>query len=650
MSNSSEPSEKQDELGLSTGNPINVHKQSIEHDEPSCDSTNVTHLNAVVSGQVEAALNGDNGNDEDNDVNLRGDRPSEGLVAEADRQRTAEKAGSDPKSSPDATGEDSYEVASPEPKSSPEAAEDAAPPSSRRGSSRARKRSTSRPPDAKRETEDEKEKEKEKDHKKPWWDEVASNIEASIKEQQTDFTRDSLRPCKISDDINQVRKLAKLRKIETVELVDPVPDQRKIRRWLLKKKTKPAIMYRLNSGDLYEGMDPREFYTAEAEIYKGYNISWENMARLFGCEEDDYSFLYSPDGVNPIKMVELAAGNADIAMKFADALPLEPFRALARKLRPDMRGKTIPLTVYDRLVDLLELVLGKRASRPGGLNSLVKSVWAVDYVDAHAVYAEQKGIIGVTSDICTSPQDFFRQSWASQQKLHEDNRRSNQHHREFDESTYLMPNSADIVAMNMALDRIQDFNAAIEIMKSLAKGRELTANGETTFVAPEDPKHATKFLIGSIFPLSTNSDSDMDEVPDIEFWKAVGSDPRVRMRQEFCENDPDRKNSGASPRAWAIYRFISELADKGLVVERIAEQSSYEVISLHSITGTVKQVREKYGDRLRAKRFIDPELAKLRDDVLAGRYPENYIVTFPQEYEGLVLVSGYIDRPIKVDP
>jgi hypothetical protein len=610
-SSSSEPSEKPDDLGLSTGNVVILEKKCASDPDAQCKgSDDVAHLNAIVSGEVEETLSsGDNGGDKH--VSLKIDPPTDEMIEEAERAKAEEGVGT-------------HSIAEPA-KSSPTAGEDEAPVSSKRGPDQSSgKKSDSKPPEERPTKED--------------WDEEFNKLDTMIRER----ARESMVDVHIPDDIRKVADLAKFHKVKAVELKNHMPYIRDTRNEVLGSTIRDAILYvrenLRNAGDI----SPHDWYERIARVYRGYGIPIRNVLQVLG--EESVRLFMRPDGRNPANVVELAGGNADIARQIARGQAQDGY--MRQYVRLGQIGR-IPKTRFTDLVDFFyDSPLFDYISRPGGLESMLSSVWAVDYVGKYAKYVSKKGIIGVTSDICVTPAEFFRMA--------DDRRRAYAEKRKatdpsfdkksfLDEKKTLKPNSADVVIMNLALDRIRDFNAAIEIMKRLAKGEEVEVDGERKFVAPERP---TKFFIGSIFPLSTHSDSDTDEVPDIPFWDAVGSDPRIRMREEYCQRDPDRP-SYISTRAWSIYRCITALADKGLVVDRIAEQPSYEVFSPHCMLDTAYTLRTRYHDRLNAKHFHDEDLERLRKNILEGRVRNDALILLPQEYR-IVLLGGRILRPEKV--
>jgi hypothetical protein len=322
------------------------------------------------------------------------------------------------------------------------------------------------------------------------------------------------------------------------------------------------------------------------------------LAILFDClgHKEDLVYL-DGDPSTPIRMIDIAAGNAEVlrTMKFLTESTFA--QAVLRRAETNSRGaltRTRRKRLHQRMNERVPSLI---------YENLVATDAAAGFVNK----ARKCGLRSFQADICNDVPDFLR-------RLHK--------------RTGFMPNGVDRIILINVFDRLRDLQIPFEIFVNLAK-----ADGKTDF------------LFGQCLPLKSHTDS-MSHVgiPVIPCYD-LGED---RMRREMSHEDKSE----------AICAFVKNLCSAGFAVDRMAEQHT-EVYGPHCAVAEAHEFTTLF-PKLENYDFVDPKLNAKRDRVFSGHPNEEDIIitsvsvgktkevkkliSFPQPYK-LVLVAGKITKP-----
>jgi len=404
-----------------------------------------------------------------------------------------------------------------------------------------------------------------------------------------------------SGDIENAVRLLKQRhgiEVDMPWLFSNVIEQREYRDRLFSPDMVELLYFLQRSDELAQTKDVKSYYEFQAkrDAYKAGIIPLVSLGEMLGLGEQDLVQLIA-DKEDPFTRklcVEFAPGNGELSRVLVNARDkFLPVAIAELGITPKGKGH-IKRETLEKFMRDAKFVAARNMS------GIDRDIAAVDIVPQFLERVRRKHINGIEADICVSPDEFIKQ-------------------------TGFIPNSADLLTMVLAFDRIRDADAALMNMRILAKKYE------------DDSTSATKFLFGVLAPLSptTDSMSQQEYVPSLKCF----------------DQEQDFRGRWMNPvRAVAIYHMIKDLNSAGFLTKRLAEHP-YEVYSVHCVVEKAKDLREKY-QHLATFDFKDHDLNRLRDRVFGlnseALIPDDEIVGFPEQHS-LVLISGYITKPMDIE-
>jgi hypothetical protein len=380
--------------------------------------------------------------------------------------------------------------------------------------------------------------------------------------------------------------------IKTPELFKSYPVISQFRGDFFNHEMKANIHAIQNSPHLHKFMEGKDWYTllARTRSYNGGRILFENMAEL------------------------LKSGDFDLIGK------------LLRTYRKFLTGVSIDEDLTQlQSMDFLELAAGNgdisirlvKMLEEMGLNA--GNVKALDYASSFVanLRSAKRKVNASIGDLTLPPEKFFLQT-----------------------SPHIPPNSIDVSTLILGLDRLQNVNAALTLVKLLSK-----LDG------------SSRLLIGVNLPFESSTDlqTKNEKVSEIVFWKKDEVNdlnmPDVRNRWmqdaqlQHADVFKDLQDEKEIAKASILFDLVLWLRKFGIETYSLGEQN-YEVYSPHCIVETAKTIREKYG-HIRfndyGNHMLNDEIRRIFED--PASIPDNKIVGIPQQYR-LILLGCKITEPI----
>lgn len=303
------------------------------------------------------------------------------------------------------------------------------------------------------------------------------------------------------------------------------------------------VQHELQRGKL---RDPHEYYNAVAE--------WKSYYAMGITPE----ILQVMSGYGDLKELLMDTRITDIGS--ANSNILRVLKAKRRELRRDD-------TTFGRIAADFEKLFGEkeRISRSRAMDFLDRQknkvshtgddydldLTAIDYTDAFPRLMRNNGRVnGVKADICSDPDELF--------SLKDD-----------EGEPLLIPNGEDLLIHSLIYDRVEDFDAAMDNSRRMAK-----LDG------------STRFTSAVIFPFTNVSDAMTRRGKPMKFWNKEG-DPReswiVKEDGEWTTEDCLR----------SLERIVFTLAQRGFTVKNIGVQP-HVVCSPHSLITEAGVLRQEY--------------------------------------------------------